>query len=156
MHLPMVNGHRHDLQCSIPQRWTVRKGLRCITKEFVFYVGTLDVWDMLFKQNEPTLSIQVVDEPLHCLRVQEPHGRLVAVGSQSGVVTLVETSDNLCIQGKAEKISVNGVSIFHRIELNFFFIELIRCLTEKPDVRRFWNLVDELDEIIEENLHTPR
>jgi dynein intermediate chain 2 len=72
----------------------------------------LDVWDILFKQNEPTLSIQVVDEPLYCLRVQEPHGRLVAAGSQSGVVTLVEMSDNLCVQGKTEKISVNAVSIF--------------------------------------------
>ncbi len=74
----------------------------------------MDVWDILFKQNEPTLSIQVVDEPLHCLRVQEPHGRLVAAGSQSGVVTLVEMSDNLCIQGKTEKMSVNAVSIFQR------------------------------------------
>ena len=73
---------------------------------------------MLFKQNEPTLSIQVVDEPLHCLRVQEPHGRLVAVGSQSGVVTLIETSDNLCIQGKAEKISVNGVSNSYFVKSN--------------------------------------
>jgi dynein intermediate chain 2 len=66
---------------------------------------------MLFKQNEPTLSIQVVDEPLHCLRVQEPHGRLVVCGSQNGVVTLIEVSDNLCIAGKSEKILVNGVSI---------------------------------------------
>lgn len=71
--------------------------------------GTLDVWDILFKQNEPTLSIQVVDEPLHCLRVQEPQGRLVACGSQNGTVTLVEVSDNLCIQGKSEKALVNGV-----------------------------------------------
>lgn len=74
------------------------------------FQGTLDVWDVLFKQNEPTLSIQVVDEPLYCLRVQEPHGRLVAAGSQNGTVTLVEISDNLCIQGKSEKILVNGVS----------------------------------------------
>lgn len=80
-------------------------------ESFVRCIGTLDVWDILFKQNEPTLSIQVVDEPLHCLRVQEPHGRLVAAGSQNGTVTLVEISDNLCIQGKSEKILVNGVSV---------------------------------------------
>lgn len=66
---------------------------------------------MLFKQNEPTLSIQVVDDPLYCLRVEEPHGRLVACGSQNGTVTLVELSDNLCIQGKTEKALVNGVSL---------------------------------------------
>ena len=80
-------------------------------KRTVLFEGTLDVWDMLFKQNEPTLSIQVVDEPLYCLRVQEPHGRLVATGSQNGTVTLVEISDNLCVQGKSEKILVNGVSV---------------------------------------------
>jgi dynein intermediate chain 2 len=76
-----------------------------------FVIGTLDVWDILFKQNEPTLSIQVVDEPLHCLRVQEPQGRLVACGSQNGIVNLVELSDNLCIQGKSEKVLVSGVSV---------------------------------------------
>lgn len=76
---------------------------------------------MLFKQNEPTLSIQVVDEPLHCLRVQEPHGRLVACGSQNGTVTLVEVSDHLCIQGKTEKVLVNGVSDFPLLLFPFFF-----------------------------------
>ena len=69
----------------------------------------MDVWDILFKQNEPTLSIQVVDEPLHCLRVQEPYGRHIACGSQSGVVNLIEVSDNLCIQGKNEKALVTSV-----------------------------------------------
>ncbi len=69
----------------------------------------MDVWDILFKQNEPTLSIQVVDEPLHCLRVQESQGRFVACGSQNGTVTLIEVSDNLCIQGKSEKALVTGM-----------------------------------------------
>jgi hypothetical protein len=110
MLLPTVNGHQHDLQYFFPQKWMVKENLFKQRKE-VFYVGTLDIWDILFKQNEPTLSIQIVDEPLQCLRVQEPHGRLVAAGSQSGVVTLVEISDNLCIQGKSEKIFVNGVSV---------------------------------------------
>ena len=75
-------------------------------------LGTLDVWDILFKQNEPTLSIQVVDEPLHCLRVQETQGRHVACGSQNGTVTLIELSDNLCTQGKSEKTLVNAVGLF--------------------------------------------
>jgi len=75
----------------------------------IFFLGTLDVWDILFKQNEPTLSIQVVDEPLYCLRVQESQGRFVACGSQNGTVTLIEVSDNLCIQGKSEKALVTGM-----------------------------------------------
>jgi dynein intermediate chain 2 len=78
----------------------------------------LDVWDILFKQNEPTLSIQVVDEPLQCLRIQESQGRLVACGSQNGTVTLIEVSDNLCIQGKSEKALVTGVSFCIRLIMN--------------------------------------
>ncbi len=85
----------------------------------------MDVWDILFKQNEPTLSIQVVDEPLHCLRVQESQGRFVACGSQNGTVTLIEVSDNLCTQGKSEKALVTGLSFCFQIILmkkktNFF------------------------------------
>lgn len=64
--------------------------------------GTLDVWDFIFKQNDPTLNIQVCDEPLQCLRVQE-HGRLLATGSQSGTLTLLELSDNLCTMQRNEK-----------------------------------------------------
>ena len=94
--------------------------------------GTLDVWDILFKQNEPTLSIQVVDEPLHCLRVQEPQGRLVACGSQNGTVTLVEVSDNLCIQGKSEKALVNGVS---SIDVFCFCFHLSKKTLRCSDVR---------------------
>lgn len=73
--------------------------------------GTLDVWDFLFKQNDPTLNIQVCDEPLQCLRVQE-HGRLIATGSQSGTLTLLELSDNLCTMQRNEKNLVSTVS-FH-------------------------------------------
>lgn len=64
----------------------------------VFFItkmdGTMDVWDIIFKQNDPTLSLQVCDEPLHSLRVQE-QGRLVACGSHSGTTTLLELSDSL-------------------------------------------------------------
>jgi dynein intermediate chain 2 len=67
--------------------------------------GTLDVWDFLFKQNDPTLNIQVCDEPLQCLRVQE-QGRLIATGSQSGTLTLLELSDNLCQLQRNEKALV--------------------------------------------------
>ncbi|CAF0762156.1 unnamed protein product [Didymodactylos carnosus] len=81
------------------------------TRSAVFFTTKMDVdvWDILFKQNEPTLSIQVVDEPLHCLRTQEPQGRLIACGSQNGTVTLLEVSDNLCIQGRNEKALVTGM-----------------------------------------------
>lgn len=72
----------------------------------VFYTtkmdGTLDIWDFIFKQNDPTLSLQVCDEPLHSIRVQE-HGRFIAAGSHSGTTTLLELSDNLCTLQRNEK-----------------------------------------------------
>ncbi|XP_074647572.1 dynein intermediate chain 3, ciliary-like isoform X2 [Tubulanus polymorphus] len=64
--------------------------------------GTLDIWDFLFKQNDPTLSIQVCDEPLYSLRVQE-QGRLIATGSHTGTTTLLEMSDSLCTLQRNEK-----------------------------------------------------
>ncbi|XP_068717827.1 dynein intermediate chain 3, ciliary-like [Montipora capricornis] len=70
--------------------------------------GTLDVWDYLFKQNDPTLSIQVCDESLNSLRVQE-QGRLVACGSHTGTVTLLELSEGLCNMQRNEKASVTAM-----------------------------------------------
>lgn len=109
----MLNGRRYERRSSSPRKWTVSLSTHYHQHpgiEIPLSLGTLDIWDMLFKQNEPTLSIQVVDEPLHCLRVQESQGRLIACGSQNGTVTLIELSDNLCTQGKTEKALVTGVS----------------------------------------------
>jgi len=70
--------------------------------------GTLDVWDFIFKQNDPLLNIQISDEPLHCLRVHD-QGRLIACGSHSGTVTLLELSDNLCTMQRNEKALVTAM-----------------------------------------------
>lgn len=78
----------------------------------VFFVtkmdGTLDVWDIIFKQNDPTLSLQVCDVPLHSLRVQE-HGRLVACGSKDGTTTLLELSEGLYTLQRNEKNLVTNM-----------------------------------------------
>lgn len=70
--------------------------------------GCLDVWDYLFKQNDPTLSIQVCDDALHSLRVQD-QGRLVACGSHDGTTTLLELSDGLCSMARNEKASMTAM-----------------------------------------------
>ena len=96
----------------------------------------------LFKQNDPTLNIQVCDEPIQSLRVQE-HGRLVATGSQSGTLTLLELSDNLCTMQRNEKNLVSTVNKqivkkrekMFRFKKFFFFVQ--RCLKEKRDVRKY-------------------
>ncbi|PVD38122.1 hypothetical protein C0Q70_00733 [Pomacea canaliculata] len=78
----------------------------------VFFVtkmnGCLDVWDIIFKQSDPTLSLQVCDVPLQCLRVQE-HGRLVACGSKDGTTTLLELSDGLYTLQRNEKNLVTNM-----------------------------------------------
>jgi len=70
--------------------------------------GTMDVWDIIFKQNDPTLSLQVCDVPLHSLRVQE-QGRLVACGSKDGTTTLLELSEGLYTLQRNEKNLVTNM-----------------------------------------------
>ncbi|VDP18179.1 unnamed protein product [Echinostoma caproni] len=81
----------------------------------VFYTtrldGVLDCWDVIFKQKEPTLSIQVCDEPLHCLKAQE-QGNLIATGSHSGVCTILELSEGFWTQPRNEKNLIT--SMFER------------------------------------------
>ncbi|RXN02170.1 Kinesin-like protein KIF19 [Acipenser ruthenus] len=64
--------------------------------------GTLDVWDLLFKQNDPTLSLKVCDESLYSLRLQD-NGRFLVCGSQLGTTTLLEISPGLCTLQRNEK-----------------------------------------------------
>ncbi|XP_075135471.1 dynein axonemal intermediate chain 2 [Leptodactylus fuscus] len=64
--------------------------------------GTLDVWDYLFKQNNPSLSLKVCDEALYSLRIQD-NGRFVACGSKMGLTTLLELSPGLCTIQRNEK-----------------------------------------------------
>ncbi|XP_078510369.1 dynein axonemal intermediate chain 2 isoform X5 [Lissotriton helveticus] len=64
--------------------------------------GTLDVWDFLFKQNDPSLSLKVCDEPLYSLRIQET-GRIIACGSKLGTTTLLEFSSGLWTLQRNEK-----------------------------------------------------
>eukprot|EP00741_Cyanophora_paradoxa_P021766 tig00000241_g21009.t1 len=82
------------------------------TRPGVFFTtkmdGTLDIWDYAYKQNDPTLVLQVCDEHLglQSLRVQE-QGKLVAAGSTDGTVTLIELCDSLCTPQANEKQAIN-------------------------------------------------
>ncbi|KAL4648624.1 dynein intermediate chain 2, axonemal-like [Arapaima gigas] len=68
--------------------------------------GTVDVWDFLFKQNDPTLTVKVCDEALCSLRVQS-NGRLLACGSHVGTATLLEISPGLYTLQRNEKALAN-------------------------------------------------
>ena len=67
--------------------------------------GTLDVWDYFYKQNDPTLSLQIDDDGLYTLKMQE-QGSLVATGSVDGSVYLLELCDGLAQIQPNEKVSV--------------------------------------------------
>ncbi|TPX36934.1 hypothetical protein SmJEL517_g00917 [Synchytrium microbalum] len=56
--------------------------------------GTLDVWDYVFKQNDPTLTVQVCNAPIHSIKAQE-HGKMVAVTARDGSTTILELSEGL-------------------------------------------------------------
>ncbi|NXM71327.1 DYI3 protein, partial [Serilophus lunatus] len=64
--------------------------------------GTLDVWDFLFHQKEPSLSLKVSNDPLFSLSPQD-NGRIIGCGSKMGTVTLLEISSGLCTLRKNEK-----------------------------------------------------
>ncbi|KAI0213749.1 hypothetical protein LSAT2_001178 [Lamellibrachia satsuma] len=82
------------------------------TRPAVFFTtkmdGTLDIWDYIFKQNDPILSLQVCDEALHSIRVQE-HGRLIATGSHNGTTTLLELSESVYTLQRNEKALVTAM-----------------------------------------------
>lgn len=82
------------------------------TRPAVFFTssatGTLDVWDILFKQTSPALTVQVCEESLHCLRVHD-QGKLVACGSHSGSITLLELSNSLSLLQPDEKQNISAL-----------------------------------------------
>ena len=51
--------------------------------------GTLDVWDYFYKQNDPTLSLQVDGDGLRTIKMQDG-GSLLATGSVDGSVYMLE------------------------------------------------------------------
>uniref|UniRef100_G3VY15 Dynein axonemal intermediate chain 2 n=1 Tax=Sarcophilus harrisii TaxID=9305 RepID=G3VY15_SARHA len=73
--------------------------------------GTLDIWDFVFKQSDPALSLKVCDESLSCLKVQD-NGCFLACGSRLGTATLLEVSEGLCTLQRNEKNTMS--SIFER------------------------------------------
>jgi dynein intermediate chain 2 len=76
------------------------------TRPSVFFTskmdGSIDIWDYIFKQNEPTLTVQVGTAPIHSIKVQE-HGKLIAAASRDGSTTIFELSDGLSKQQNNEK-----------------------------------------------------
>jgi len=67
--------------------------------------GTLDVWDYFYKQNDPTLSMQVDGDGLRTVKVQDA-GSLIATGSVDGSVYMLELCAGLTEIQNNEKNTV--------------------------------------------------
>jgi len=67
--------------------------------------GTLDIWDYFYKQNDPTLSMQVDGDGLRTVRMQDA-GSLLATGSVDGSVYMLELCEGLATIQPNEKNAV--------------------------------------------------
>jgi dynein intermediate chain 2 len=67
--------------------------------------GTLDVWDIFSRQNDPTLSLQVDADALRCVKIQEA-GSYVATGSADGKTYMLELNEGLSNIQPGEKVAV--------------------------------------------------
>ncbi|KAG2445864.1 hypothetical protein HXX76_000468 [Chlamydomonas incerta] len=70
--------------------------------------GALDVWDLYYKHNEPTLTVQVSDLALTAFAVQES-GATVAVGTSDGCTSVLQLSQGLSEASPAEKANINAM-----------------------------------------------
>lgn len=70
--------------------------------------GTLDVWDLFYKHNAPSLHIQVADVALNSFSIQD-NGPLCAVGSAAGNVAVMQLSPGLCEMAQNEKAGINAM-----------------------------------------------
>jgi len=68
--------------------------------------GTLDVWDIFYKQHEPTLSMQVHNDGLYSLKIEPILGQLITTGSVDGSIYLLELSTGLTDMQRNEKKAV--------------------------------------------------
>merc|ERR1719162_2464902 len=70
--------------------------------------GTLDVWDIFYKQNEPVLSTQVHDDGLYSVSIEQ-QGSLLCTGSVDGSVYLLELSEGLTTLQRNEKPQITAM-----------------------------------------------
>eukprot|EP01112_Ceratiomyxa_fruticulosa_P014830 TRINITY_DN4297_c0_g1_i3.p1 TRINITY_DN4297_c0_g1~~TRINITY_DN4297_c0_g1_i3.p1 ORF type:complete len:588 (+),score=110.60 TRINITY_DN4297_c0_g1_i3:166-1929(+) len=79
------------------------------TRPGVFFTtcrdGTLDIWDYLYKQYDPALSVQLSGDALSCVSIS-PTGKLAAVGSEDGSTTLLSLGEGLSVIQGSERVTI--------------------------------------------------
>ncbi|XP_046653741.1 dynein intermediate chain 3, ciliary-like [Daphnia pulicaria] len=70
--------------------------------------GALYLWDILAQRLNPTLCTQVSDSPLLSLSTQE-QGKIMAVGSKDGRLSVIQISENLSSVTKNDKAALTSL-----------------------------------------------
>ncbi|CAG9567629.1 unnamed protein product [Danaus chrysippus] len=70
--------------------------------------GVMAIWDLLRRQHEPVLTMQICEEPLLRVRMHDG-GTLAACGSKKGNVYMVELSQNLSQSDKNDKVLLTAI-----------------------------------------------
>eukprot|EP00002_Diphylleia_rotans_P016056 TRINITY_DN311_c0_g1_i3.p1 TRINITY_DN311_c0_g1~~TRINITY_DN311_c0_g1_i3.p1 ORF type:complete len:496 (+),score=87.81 TRINITY_DN311_c0_g1_i3:405-1892(+) len=82
------------------------------TRPGVFFTtkldGTLDIWDCVYNQNDPALSLKVCDAGLHTMAIQD-QGKFIAIGAKDGSTTMVQLCESLYVSQASEKQAVSNV-----------------------------------------------
>jgi dynein intermediate chain 2 len=86
---PIVSTRFHDSYLTNGCWSTTRPGVFFTTKKD----GTMDVWDFLFKQSRPLLSVSVSSSALQTISMY--NGKHLAVGGVDGTTSMIELSDGL-------------------------------------------------------------
>ncbi|CAK1550175.1 unnamed protein product [Leptosia nina] len=94
--------HRYKISAAT---WSpTRLSLMLVTQ----WNGLLATWDLLRRQHEPVLTMQVCEEPLLRVRMHEG-GAFAACGSRKGNVYMVEYSQNMTQSDKNDKLLLTAI-----------------------------------------------
>ncbi|CAH0603561.1 unnamed protein product [Chrysodeixis includens] len=104
--------HESAIMWTAPKRDKVTDGIWSPTRTSLMMLtkwnGNLSVWDLLRRQHEPTIVMQVCEEPLVRVRAHEG-GALLTCGSAYGNVYMLEMSRNLVETEKQDKTNLTAV-----------------------------------------------
>ena len=107
--------------------------------------GTMDIWDLMYRQSKPVFSMSVSDSGLQCIRCKD--GKYVTVGAADGSTSLIELSDSLSgFRGDEKQTSSEERTHLSTVSSHFLFpipsytcVCLNSCWSEKLSAKgRSW------------------
>jgi len=94
--------HQSYLTCG---GWSPSRPGVCFTGK---YDGSVGIWDLLFKTNQPALTVQVADAAIQSIKASND-GEVLACGAADGSITLLGLNETLSKMQPNEKPRVSAV-----------------------------------------------